>query len=85
MICADADVERLAASAVQRLKNFVNRSGEPETARQVVCSAQRQNLQRNPAVHDFPRSFVHRAVSSGRDDEVHWFFEPLFPAALFID
>ena len=68
---------------MKRLQNFVKGSGETETARQIVRRTERQDCQRNPAVRDLPRSFVHRAVSSGCDDEVHWLFEGLFPAALF--
>ena len=67
---------------MKRLKNFVNRFGETEAARQIVRRAKGQNRQRKPAVDDLPRSLVHRAVPSGRDDEVHWFFERFFPAAL---
>jgi hypothetical protein len=68
---------------VKRLKNFINRSGETEAARQIVRRAERQNRQRNTAIHDLPRSFVHRAVASGRDYEIHWPFEGFFPASLF--
>src|SRR5206468_8353894 len=76
-----ADVERPAFSAVKRLKIFFNRFGETEAARQIVRRAKRQNRQRKPAVDDLPRSFVHRAVPSGCNYEIHWLFERLFPAA----
>src|ERR1700755_2209922 len=64
-IARHADVERLAFSAMKRLKNFVYRFGETEAPGQIVRRAERQNRKRNPAVHDLPRSFVHRPVPSG--------------------
>jgi hypothetical protein len=70
----------MAFSAVERLKNIVNGSAETEAARQIVRRAEWQNCQRNPGVQELPRSFVHGAVASGCDDEIHRLFERLFPA-----
>src|SRR4051812_5089841 len=82
-IARDADVERLAFSAVKRLKNLINRSGETEAARQIVRRAERQNCERNPGVEKLPCRFVYRSVASGCNNEIHWFFECLLPAAHF--
>src|SRR5438128_340356 len=76
-IARHADIERLAFSAVKRLKNFVNRSGKIEAARQIVRGAERQNCERDPAVEELPCRFVHCAVASGCYHEIHWFFERL--------
>ena len=79
----NANIERPSFSAVNRLKDFLDRSGETEAARQIVRGAQGQNRQRDAAVQKLPRDFVHRAVSSGGNDEIHRFFEGLFPATFF--
>ncbi len=68
---------------MNRLKDFLDRSGEAEAARQIVHGAQGQNRQRDAAVQKLPRSFVHRPISSGGNDKIHRFFERSFPAPLF--
>src|ERR1051326_4533803 len=77
------DIKRLAFSGVKRLKNFINRSAETKAARQIIGRAERQNRERNPTIHYFPRSFVHSAISSGCNYEIYRLFERLSPAALF--
>ena len=67
------------SEAIEEFRQQIRRT---KGTRQIIRLAKRQNRQWDSAVHYLPRSFVHRAISSGCDDNFHWLFQSFFPVRL---